>query len=136
MGLNEVFKKVADIERNATELAKNATELASHKVDLAKSLQELDAMYAEIQKAGANDSKYISSLKEAVNYFNNTGKSYNVLVDRYQAEVKGTIAAAKQLGLEIPASTVNNTKFVGMFKDRAKVMFSLANNISAGLSKI
>ena len=131
MGLNEVFKKVADIERNATELAKNATELASH-----KSLQELDAMYAEIQKAGANDSKYISSLKEAVTYFNNTGKSYNVLVDKYQAEVKGTIAAAKQLGLEIPASTVNNTKFVGMFKDRAKVMFSLANNISAGLSKI
>lgn len=129
MGLNEVFKKVSDIKPDSVELS-------SHKVELAKSLQELDAMYAEIQKAGANDAKYISSLKEAVTYFNNTGKTYNVLVDKYQSEVKGTIAAAKQLGLEIPASTVNNTKFVGMFKDRAKVMFALANSISAGLSKI
>jgi len=75
MGLNEVFKKVADIERNATELA-------SHKVDLAmtdKLKAELKKYTALVSQSGKDLDNYyvaIRTLEKAINELK--GNSGNV----------------------------------------------------------
>jgi hypothetical protein len=66
MGLNEVFKKVADIERNATELASEKVELATPD-DLAKaqmqSKKELDAANTLAKNVMASIDKVIAAYR-------------------------------------------------------------------------
>jgi hypothetical protein len=112
------------------------TNLASHEVHLAKSLKELEDIYKELQKSGEGVSNYTSMLKQVVTGFNNTGKAFNILSDRYKTESDATIKVVKDLGLEVPNSVLNQIKFIGQYRTKAKSMFDLANKIEAGLKNI
>ena len=83
MGLNEVFKKVADIERNATELA-------SHKIDLAL----VDDIKTAIQKGefayeDLNDSltSYNAIKKQFDEIFKKSNDSYDK-VEKFISQVQ------------------------------------------------
>jgi hypothetical protein len=93
MGLNEVFKKVADIERNATELASHKVELADNVMSLLTKAENGKKQVLEAKKA-INDLKTMSkSVADKVDNFAN-GPYFDVVI-----KGKDTIAAAKSLGL-------------------------------------
>ena len=96
MGLNEVFKKVADIERNATELA-------SHEVELAL-VDDIQKMYNDASKeltiAGNASKKAIAAIDEVFTaYRQNAVKSNEAL--KAIVELK---TQAKNVGLDVPAN--------------------------------
>ena len=98
MGLNKVFKKVADIERNATELA-------SHEVELAL-VDDIQKMYNDASKeltiAGNASKKAIAAIDEVFTaYRQNAVKSNEALNQIGQFKIQ-----AKNLGLEMPANIV------------------------------
>lgn len=103
MGLNEVFKKVADIERNATELA-------SHKVDLAlmgelaiavKQAKDAAGKYA---KSKDKISKAVASIKDDIAALK-LNKDYGKKVLTNAAKFKGQLdKLSKELGTPLQGS--------------------------------
>jgi hypothetical protein len=95
MGLNEVFKKVADIE-------KNATELASHKIDLGIA-EDVKKAYTEAIAARKKSfdimQKFKGDTMAALKQLNEM-KSINEKAIPIFAKYE---AAAKELGLPLPA---------------------------------
>jgi hypothetical protein len=130
--INDILKKI----NKGHEVESSKVELAAHDIHLAKSLQELNALYAELQKAGEGISKYGSMVRQAIQGFRNAAKTQSILAERYKSEMKGTADLAKSLGLEIPNSTLNNMKFIDMFITRAKAMSNVSDQMEGGLKKI
>lgn len=96
MGLNEVFKKVADIKSNATELASHEVELAGYDFKAYKGdFDKLFNVYRESFRTAIRMSKksiddYSSSL------FN--------LQKQMDTEYKDLVAKAKELGMTVDGS--------------------------------
>ena len=87
MGLNEVFKKVADIERNATELA-------SHQVDLALN-DDAKSLLKQVSTQATTMNKLLVNVKKGVDSINSSLKSANVLANKNMG--KNYLAMASKL---------------------------------------
>jgi hypothetical protein len=99
MGLNEVFKKVADIESKTTELS-------THKVDLAL----MDDFKIVFNKANNDQAKIATAL---VGYLAKSSNDFKAnLEDWRKSAVVGNqlIAKSKELGIELPAPIINSIK--------------------------
>lgn len=99
MGLNEVFKKVADIESKTTELS-------THKVDLAL----MDDFKIVFNKANNDQAKIATAL---VGYLAKSSNDFKAnLEDWRKSAVVGNqlIAKSKELGVELPAPIINSIK--------------------------
>lgn len=119
-------------------LFSNQVELEKHEVELAmfKSVQEIEAMYAEIQQVSGEAIKYVSQLKAAQSAFNNIGKQLNVLSDKFATEAGKTINEAKGLGLQVPKNIVELVSFSKGFKTKATNLFKVANAIEANIKNL
>jgi DNA mismatch repair ATPase MutS len=103
MGLNEVFKKVADIERNATELA-------SHKVDLAlmgelaTAVKQAKDVAGKYSKSKDKISKAIASIKDDIAALK-LNKDYGKKVLTNASKFKGQLdKLSKELGTPLQGS--------------------------------
>ena len=131
MGLNEVFKKVADIERNATELA-------SHEVELAmfKSVQEIQKMFDDLKGLKDETFKYKKQINDAVIGLENIMKSLGIRSNDFINEANKTITEAKALGLEAPANIIQLPKVAKSYQDYVKAGQKFTSNVNAGIKNI
>ena len=93
MGLNEVFKKVADIERNATELASHEVQLATVFEDVSSALTEMRNL--NIKSDGFK--KAIDDKKMEVKKAQNNFKAHLDLID---FQIKLATASSDRLKME------------------------------------
>lgn len=103
MGLNEVFKKVADIERNATELASHKVELAlaDELVTAVKQATQAATSYA---KSKDKITKAINSIKgdiDALKLNKDYGKKVLANAAKYKAQFD---KLSKDLGVSLQGS--------------------------------
>jgi inorganic pyrophosphatase len=97
MGLNEVFKKVADIQGNATELASHKVELATEFENFYKAQESVKYMYAN----GYN------RIKESEKPLDSALKDLQMAKSAYERAVKvGMLLedAIKKFGFPVPAN--------------------------------
>jgi regulator of replication initiation timing len=121
MGLNEVFKKVADIEKNATELASEKIELATVFEDVSSSLSEMRNLNikSEAFKKAVDDKKM--EVKKAQNNF----KAHLDLID-FQIKLATSSSdrlamEASKLGLPTPDLAKNAPKIAKDFANIVKM---------------
>ena len=121
MGLNEVFKKVADIERNATELASEKVELATVFEDVSGALTEMRNLNikSETFKKAIDDKKM--EVKKAQNNF----KAHLDLID-FQIKLATSSSdrlkmEASKLGIPTPDLAKNAPKIAKDFDGIVKM---------------
>lgn len=101
MGLNEVFKKVADIKSNATELASHEVELASIK-DIKELITNLKNIEKDAEKvAGIFESKMKEALASYKTLISERNAIYTWVNNQAPAVLNDFNEKAKELGLSI-----------------------------------
>lgn len=101
MGLNEVFKKVADIKSNATELATHEVELASIK-DIKELITNLKNIEKDAEKvAGIFESKMKEALASYKTLISERNAIYTWVNNQAPAVLNDFNEKAKELGLSI-----------------------------------
>lgn len=126
MGLNEVFKKVASIE-------KNATELASHKVELAG---EIDNFYKAQEAVQYMYGDSYNKIKEAERPLDLALKGLQMAKSAHERAIKvgmGLEKAIKDLGIPIPSDY--ESKKQRLLDDGKKIDFAI-NRINQLKSQI
>lgn len=101
MGLNEVFKKVADIKSNATELASHEVELASIK-DIKELITNLKNIEKDAEKvAGIFESKMKEALASYKTLISERNAIYTWVNNQAPTVLNDFNEKAKELGLSI-----------------------------------
>ena len=129
MGLNEVFKKVADIERNATELASHKIDLGTIE-DIAYQYKSINAINNTYNKLDATVQKSIAPLNAAYKQIvinQGYAKKITPVLDKLQATL---VKQANDLGVnykELPAfkQLMETYSFVSQIDD------SITNSVDA-----
>lgn len=93
MGLNEVFKKVADIERNATELA-------SHEVALATVFEDVSSALTEMRNLNIKSDGFKQAIDDKKMEVKKAQNNFKAHLDLIDFQIKLATSSSDRLAME------------------------------------